>query len=82
MEAEIEGFEPGFKLLVSIVGLIGILAFWLVSDSKHDSGRFWALGKADPVRVLLYDRDGRLRRNAKPAFALVVVLFIILVWLT
>jgi hypothetical protein len=69
------------KVVFTLGALVALIAFWFVSPTKEDTGSFWALGKSDSVRNLVYGSDNKLRPQIKTGYTLLTAFFLIVLWL-
>lgn len=74
-----------FYLKVFMTGYSAMMMFayiyYVSRPGFKDSGEFWARGKRNPFRGILFRQDGTLRRHATAGLIVWLVVFIAVLWL-
>jgi len=72
------------KIVITVfVVTVGLLIIFGVKSTPGNAGprQLWQLREADPVRGLLFDKDGSLRRHAKLVLGVIWLLWLVFFWL-
>jgi len=72
------------KIVITVFGFaVYLLILFGVKSAPGNAGprQLWSLREADPVRGLLFKKDGSLRRYAKVVLGVVWLLWLVFFWL-
>ena len=70
------------KYLLTAIALIFGLVVLLIKPKKDNAGpdAFWRFGREDLLRNLFFNRDGSLKKIAKPLIFSFIGVWLLLVW--
>ena len=69
------------KILFSSIVIVVCITFMFLNKTKIKAGMSWKLGKKDPVRNLLFTKEGDLRKYSKTGICLWFITVLAFIWL-